>query len=74
MPRGIPRDLTGEQFGSWTVLRRLPPALGRKIMYLCRCDCGNEVPVQAGNLVGGHSTRCRICGNQQATITRWGER
>lgn len=33
-------DLTGRRFGLLIVLRRLPNRAG--VVFLCRCDCGNE--------------------------------
>lgn len=54
-------DLVGQQFGAWTVLK----CLGRKhynhgsaLMYLCRCECGNEGVVNAGSLKLGDSQSC----------------
>lgn len=47
------RDLTGQEFGRWTVVERL-----QNNYYLCRCDCGTERKVHAGNLTSGRSASC----------------
>lgn len=47
MPRLI--DLTGHQYGRWSVLSRAPNQ-GEKVMWNCRCECGAVKPVQAGRL------------------------
>jgi len=51
-------DLTGKRFGHWLVLRQGPTVSNKKISWLCRCDCGQELFVRAGNLVRGISTSC----------------
>ena len=63
--RGLPKafiDMTGQRFGSWTVLRRSERvAHGKKTFWLCRCDCGAEVDVYSGSLRIGSSARCLAC-------------
>lgn len=54
-------DLTGKRFGRLEVIRIEPTEPGKKKKWLCRCDCGNEVIVQGGNLQSGHSTQCKKC-------------
>ena len=52
-------DLTGQQFGHWTVLQRAPNGPGKTTRWLCKCElCGREVIVQRNNLTNGKSTRC----------------
>jgi hypothetical protein len=63
VPSGKFVDLTGQRFGAWTVLELLPRE-ARDVRYLCRCDCGAERPVLAGNLRTGKSTRCIGCSNR----------
>lgn len=46
-------DLTGKTFGKWTVLKYL----GNQY-YLCKCECGTERKVYAGNLRTGKTTSC----------------
>ena len=57
MPRGQLRDLTGQTFGRWTVIRferfgpfrPVPPSRvgranrgGRAVYWWCRCECVTE--------------------------------
>jgi len=60
------KDLTGQKFGSWTVISYY----GRKTYgssrsyaqyWNVRCDCGEERVVQQTSLLGGISTKCRRC-------------
>ena len=39
------KDITGEKFGKLTVLKRDGYTNGKRksILWLCKCDCGNEV-------------------------------
>jgi len=50
-------DLTGREFGSWTVLRRD----GKKGYWICRCVCGTEKPVQSSHLHHGKGQGCINC-------------
>jgi len=56
-------DLTGRRFGRWTVIGRGPDAPrtnghGRRVQWICRCDCGAEKLVVACNLTSGLSRSC----------------
>ena len=62
-------DLTGQRFGELTVIRDSGERQNHKILWLCRCDCGNELKVTTGNLHQGVSTRCKSCGHKHAAIT-----
>jgi len=55
----IRKDLTGQKFGRWAVLRHddRTDSLGRHF-WLCRCDCGNEKVVGADFLIWGKSKSC----------------
>ena len=52
------KDLTGQRFGRLTVVERAENKKDR-VMWRCRCDCGNEHIVRANSLVTG---RCKSCG------------
>ena len=59
-------DLIGKRFGELVVLERAQDyqyccSNGKETTspsWLCRCDCGNKVIVQGGNLRNGVSTNC----------------
>lgn len=57
------KDLTGMKFGRLTVIKPLPgvratPTSHLQTMWLCRCDCGKEVPVRTSSLCSGHAKSC----------------
>lgn len=65
--------LDGQEFGDWKVLKRLPNDKNGKSVWLCRCKCGNERPVQGGNLVKRGPKRgskcCFECGHNKIVKT-----
>lgn len=56
------QDLVGNRYGRLVVVERAPDrvqANGRhRIMWLCKCDCGNTVEVLGDNLKKGVSRSC----------------
>ena len=56
------RDRSGEVVGRLFVIKEGPPHIqynGRKrITWECRCECGNVIYVEAGNLRASHTTSC----------------
>ena len=57
---GLVQDLTGQQFGRLTVIKRIPKNnKGKGSEYLCRCDCGIEKIIRASDLKNG----TKSCGN-----------
>ena len=51
-------DLTGHRFGRLVVIREYGRAKDRQVTWLCRCDCGREVVVKAGNLCSENTQSC----------------
>lgn len=52
-------DLTGQRFGRLTVIEKAPAKQGcTNAVWLCRCDCGNEVAVLGTVLRRGESQSC----------------
>lgn len=55
-------DLTGQKFGKLTVLKRVDDHITkgghRFTMYLCKCDCGNEIKVKGTCLRRGKTRSC----------------
>lgn len=47
----------GDRYGRLTIVSETDKWKGRR-MFLCRCDCGNEVVVGLGNLRNGHTQSC----------------
>lgn len=56
------RDLKNKRFGRLVVKKRVKdyvsPKGWHKIRWLCQCDCGKRVVVQANNLRSGNSRSC----------------
>ncbi len=53
------RDLTGMTFNQLTVIERAGKDKYGKILWRCKCSCGNEVVTHGRSLVNGH---CKSCG------------
>jgi len=54
-------DRTGQRYGRLVVLRRadeLPASNGRRVRWLCQCDCGNEKVVTGHALSRAETTSC----------------
>ena len=71
-PFAIP---VGAIFGDLTVVRwdHYTRSDGKLEGYrpVCRCVCGNEGFVAAGNLRAGRSTRCNVCAKRAAAVKRY---
>lgn len=55
------RDLTGQRFGRWMVVR-YAGSTGHGAIWTCRCDCGTERAVRAIALTKGRSKSCGCAG------------
>ena len=55
-------DLSGQKFGLLTVIRRAEnkrhPSGQTHTMYLCKCECGEEIVVSSAYLRNGHTKSC----------------
>lgn len=52
-------DIKGNKYGRLTTLERLPTdKKNSSILWLCKCDCGNETYVRATMLRSGHTKSC----------------
>ena len=74
-------DLTGQKFGKLTVLYKTENHISKngnkRIVWHCKCDCGNETDVLALNLTRNHTTSCgcaRSDGRKKLTRDITGER
>jgi hypothetical protein len=52
--RGNFRNLTGNQYGDLTVVKRLGTDKQRHSYWLCKCVCGESVNILATNLKGAY--------------------
>lgn len=64
------KDMTGDRFGRLVVIERaedsILPCGQRKIMWKCKCDCGNEAIVMASTLRQGQTKSCGCIAKEKA--------
>lgn len=67
------KDLTGQKFFRLTALYRTENFVSKngtsRVVWHCRCDCGNEVDVMSQNLINGSTKSCG-CYNREAAFQR----
>ena len=51
-------DRTGQLFGKLTVVEQAGRDKLKKVLWRCKCECGNETVVVSGSLVTGNTTSC----------------
>lgn len=51
-------DITDEKFGMLTAIMPVGRDVSGNIQWLCKCECGNKLPVLRGNLCKGNSKSC----------------
>lgn len=70
MGRGkIAKDVTGQKFGRLTALNIVGANVHKKKIWLCKCDCGNEVQVVGASLWKGLTSSCG-CLRKEVTANR----
>lgn len=57
-------DLRGQRFGRLVAIEKAERPSCGATMWICKCDCGNMVPVQYSNLKSGATKSCG-CLNQE---------
>jgi hypothetical protein len=60
------RDLKGQTFGSWTVLRFHLYHKCRAAFWMCQCSCGNERSIRGSALFAGKTYQCNACKGRKA--------
>lgn len=51
-------DRTGQVFGKLTAIEQAGRDKLKKVLWRCKCECGNETVVVAGSLTTGNTTSC----------------
>lgn len=52
-------NLIGKHFGKLTVVDKLPETNKfNRVLYKCKCECGNEIIVPSNSLSSGHTISC----------------
>jgi len=67
------KDLTGQKFGMLTVLKEAGRSEREKVLWLCRCDCGNERIIRGDALVDGGTQSCGCLQKKSASEIHSGE-
>jgi hypothetical protein len=56
---GVFKDLSGQRFGRLIAICRTPESGRNKgVLWLCKCDCGNEIYVRSTMLNSRHTRSC----------------
>lgn len=61
VPIGRAKDISGNKYGRLTTITRVEPPKHikyKRVHWLCKCDCGNELVVSADSLTTGHTQSC----------------
>lgn len=67
------KDLTGMRFGRLTVIERRGSDKRGNAMWLCKCECGNEVIVSSEHLRSGNTTSCGCSRIKDLTGIKFGK-
>jgi hypothetical protein len=60
------KDLLNKKFGRLVVVEKAGSDIHRKMCWLCKCDCGNQLVVSGDSLRNG---RTKSCGCLQKELT-----
>lgn len=67
------KDLTGQKFGRLLVIKRgkshIQPNGKPRVMWLCKCDCGNSIEVRGSDLKSNKTKSCG-CYNHEKIMER----
>ena len=69
MTKGHFEDLTGLRFGRWAVIERAPNR-GKRVYWVCRCECGQVRDVRQDGLRSGANQSCGC--HQHDKVTKHG--
>jgi len=58
-------DLTGKRFGKLTAIEPLKERKNKRIVWKCKCDCGNYTKVLSTYLKNGDTKSCGCIKNEQ---------
>ena len=62
------QSLVGQRFGNLEVIEFSQRSNSNKLIYKCRCDCGNEIEVIGQNLKNGNTKSCGCYRKQINTV------
>jgi len=58
MPAHNRKDLSGMRFGRLIVIKEFEQRIKKKVVWLCKCDCGNYTKAIGRELIRGHKKSC----------------
>ena len=62
-------ELTGVRSGRLTVVKMVGKSKDRHLLWLCKCDCGNEVVLPSCSIKGKHTMSCGCLKREVASST-----
>lgn len=54
----LTKDLTNRRFGKLVAIKPTDKRIHRSVVWICRCDCGNEIKIAAKELTNGNKKNC----------------
>ena len=67
------KDITGQRFGMLIALRKTAERRNSRVVWECKCDCGNTAFVPAVYLRSGYTTSCGCMQTLDLTGQRFGQ-
>lgn len=62
------KDISGEKFGRWTVVKLDDTVKGQTAKWVCKCECGTEQSVVGSTLRNGTSISCGCYNNEKNLV------
>ncbi len=59
-------DLTGQKFGKLTAIKDVGRNKSHKVLWLCKCECGNDKIINASSLRNGYTLSCGCLQKERA--------
>jgi len=63
-------DLTGQKFGRLTVIKDVGRNKSHKVLWLCKCECGNTKIINGNSLKNGSTISCGCYQKERAKETQ----
>lgn len=60
------KDITDQRFNRLVAIQSTTERQGKKVMWLCQCDCGNKTKAPTSALINGHTGSCGCYARDQA--------
>ncbi len=61
------KDITGMRSGKLVAIHPTSKRSSGKVVWECRCDCGNIVYIQSTHIINGHSKSCGCYSSEKTT-------